>query len=96
MIDGGEQLGKVEGNHASFEFDTPSCVDDMSEEAASNPWWNCDKHPQTGWGGGLCIQLPQIAVCGREFSQSFCPKCSEEQSGEVTWGCHAMVSQALG
>jgi hypothetical protein len=31
----GKKLSKVKGGHASLEFGTPSCPDDMSEEATS-------------------------------------------------------------
>jgi hypothetical protein len=35
VIDGGEKLSKVKGDHASLEFSMPSHTDDMSEEATS-------------------------------------------------------------
>jgi hypothetical protein len=35
MIDGRKKLSKVKGDHTSFELGTPSCMDNMSEEATS-------------------------------------------------------------
>jgi hypothetical protein len=35
MVDGGEELTQVKGDHTSFEFCMPSCLDDVGKKAAS-------------------------------------------------------------